>query len=194
MDKKNPKEIDKLIAIMQSEYLALKAEQTYRITIRENAFISNFLAIGVIISISFTNQPINLMVLLLIPLVSSCICWVYLNNDIIVNKFRIYFTDEFPEKVIQIFIRSKENITREDILNIIASWEHFHRKKDKFRRLRKILNTFFVFLGFIVISISTMVVTAPLLFTTSRLDTIIWVFDCVLILIMLVALTVTRDW
>lgn len=185
---------DKLIAILQSEYQALKAEQTYRITIRENAFISNFLAIGVVASISFTSNPINISVLLLIPLMSSCICWVYLNNDIMVSKFRLYFTNEFPEKVIQTLNRDKENFSREEVLSVIASWEHFHRKHDKYRKLRKVLNTFFVFLGFIVVSISSLVVTAQLTFSTLKFDVVIWIFDAILIAIMLIALIITKDW
>jgi len=185
---------DKLIAILQSEYQSLKAEQTYRITIRENAFISNFLAIGVVVSISFTSNPINISILLLIPLISSCICWVYLNNDIMISKFRLYFTTEFPEKVIQTLSIGNENFSREEVLSIIGSWEHFHRKHDKYRKIRKVLNTFFVFLGFIVISISSLIVTAQLTFSSLKFDVVIWIFDSILIAIMLIALIITKDW
>ena len=187
-------DFDKLIGVLQSEYQSLKAEQTGRISIRENAFISNFLAIGVVASISFTSHPININVLLLIPLTSSCICWVYLNNDIMINKLRIYFTTEFPEKVIQTLNKHEERFSRNDVLDIIASWEHFHRKKDKYRKFRKILNTFFVFLGFVIISVSSLTVTAEVSFSSSVINISVWIFDALLTILMLVALIVTKDW
>lgn len=185
---------DKLIYILQSEYQSLKNEQTYRISIRENAFISNFLAIGAIFSIAFASEANSDFILLLLPLVSSCICWVYLNNDIVVNKLRLYFTNEFPLRVHAVLSRQDANITLDDVYEIIASWELFHRKKDRFRKTRKILNSFFVLLGFVIISIAVIIIITPVIFQSGILFIIGWAIDITLIAIIFTSLIITKDW
>lgn len=185
---------DKMICILQSEYQSLKNEQTYRISIRENAFISNFLAIGAIFSIAFASEANSYLILLLLPLVSSCICWIYLNNDIIVSKFRLYFTDEFPQRVYNVLSQQDVAICLEDVYEIIASWEYFHRKKDRFRKTRKILNSFFILLGFVLISATSIIIIAPVVWQSNLLFIIGWFVDIILTIVMLISLIITKDW
>src|SRR3990172_1158513 len=182
-----------LLGLLQSEYLALKYEQTTRISLRETALGVNFVAIAAVATIAFVKSPPNLTVVLFIPIISACICWVYLNNDIMVSRLRIFFKEEFLDRVASIYQDSSKPLNRREIEAVLGSWEHFHRSKDSFRKLRRVFNFFFVSMGFFVSSFAAIVVTFEMILDSSILLRSIWILDVLLLSVITVALFLTRD-
>ncbi|MCX7549672.1 hypothetical protein [Xanthomarina sp. F2636L] len=187
---------DNLVGVLQSEYSSLKAEQTTRIAIRENTYLTNFLAIGAILSVAFSSDPIEYSFFLLIPVISTCIYWVYLNNDLMISKLQLFFEQEFPLKVLNTLNSSDENYNYkiEDVLDKISTWELFHRNEDKFRSLRKFMNTLFLVIGFVGINISAILLTFSLAIKGNNLFLGIWIFDLILTLVVIISLLYTKDW
>ncbi|MGD1044637.1 MAG: hypothetical protein ABR936_04805 [Bacteroidota bacterium] len=184
---------DNILSTLNSEYIALKYEQTARISLRETALGVNFLAASAIAAVAFNHTPPNMSVLLFIPLISSCICWVYINNDLMVTKLRIFFKEEFPKRVLMALNleNSPEAINR--ICQIIASWETYHREEDRFRKMRRFINLFFILVGYVGISLGCVILTYQYAIISGLIIKIIWAIDLSLLLAIASVLFITRD-
>src|SRR5215217_3250792 len=62
------------------EYQKLKDEQIARIGFRDNLIYATLVAIGAILSFAITN-PANYQALLILPLATFVLGWIYLSND-----------------------------------------------------------------------------------------------------------------
>ena len=182
-----------LLPILQAEYQALKQEQTSRIGIRENALYTNFLAVAGIATIAFSQKPVELLVLLAIPLSSCCIYAVYLNQDITITNLRRFFAEDFPKRVIAALDLPDDEAVKREFTSIIASWETIHRSTGSHRHIRKILHTVFVLLTFLGASAAALYTTYGLATSGGYMLRGFWMLDCCLVITMVIALIITAD-
>lgn len=182
-----------LISVLTSEYSSLKAEQTMRIGVRDNTISLNLMTLAAITTVAFAQSPINLLLLLVIPLVNAIYYWTYLNNDLLIEQLRYFLKEEFPNRVYMAFKNSEINCTNKDITNIIGGWESYHRAKKNKRKIRKFFNSVTLFLSFLGSSLAVLIVTFDVCFNSETLPMIAWLFDLLLTLLMLYTIIKTND-
>lgn len=162
--------------------------------IRENSIYINFLVVAAIATIAFAQQPPKLFALLAIPLSATCIYWVYLSNDIMITALRKFFTDEFPRRVLAALGKSDDELFKRDLLQIIGSWEIYHRSPASRRRERKIMTTVLVLLSFLGTSLGALLLTLEPVLGVKSWYLFFWSVDVLLVLIVAGVIVGTADW
>jgi hypothetical protein len=180
-----------LLTILAAEYQALKAEQTARIVLRENALGANFVVVGAILTIAAALHHERIFILLLIPFAAATTYWVYLNNDIAVSTLQRFFQNEFPK---QVAIALGLDPADEQVSIVLGRWESYHRANTRNRALRKVGNTAFVLIGAAGTSVGALIATATAVWSTnSYSEWSLWVAAAVVTCGLVTALVRTSD-
>lgn len=117
-----------LMDIYLAEYDKLKHEQTQRIGFRDNLIYANLIAITGITSVAISSAE-AFPVLLITPLASVTLGWIYLNNDYKISLIGRYIKNELNEKI------SQSITVKEDL---IFKWENISAGDPK-RKTRKVI-------------------------------------------------------
>lgn len=136
-----------LMDVYLAEYDKLKQEQTQRIGFRDNLIYANLIAITGITSVAISSIE-AFPVLLITPLASITLGWIYLNNDYKISLIGWYIKNELNEKI------SQAIAVKEDL---IFKWEDASAGDPK-RKTRKIIQLvidecIFVLPGFLAVII-----------------------------------------
>lgn len=185
-----------LITLLASEYEALKAEQTTRISIRDNVIWVNFAVIAAIVAAVLSQDPPRIAILHAIPIAVSSIYWIYLNNDLVVSALQRYFSTEFPQRVASVLspVEAHERAASLDVVaSTLGGWESFHRTQVPHRRPRKVANTVVVLLGSVISSVAALAMTASISLRSLDAMAAIWTVNFALTAATAFALFVTRD-
>lgn len=182
---------EELLAVLAAEYQALKAEQTARIVLRENAVSTNFIVIGTILAVSAALQSVRDFILLLIPFAAASTYWVYLNNDMAVSSLQRFFQHEFPGQVALALGKEREDA---GVRLVLGGWESYHRSDKKGRGLRKVGNTAFVLIGAGGTSVGALVATFTAVWTSNAYpEYLLWSAACAVTCLVVAALIRTSD-
>jgi hypothetical protein len=180
-----------LLTVLAAEYQALKAEQTARIVLRENAIGANFIAIGAILAVSAALQSERNFILLLIPFAAASTYWVYLNNDMAVSALQKFFQYEFPG---QVAIALGLDPGDQQVARILGRWETYHRSQLRNRALRKAGNTAFVLIGAAGTSIGALIATFTAVWASSSYpEWSLWIAAALVTCLVVAALIRTSD-
>lgn len=148
-------ELDWLLSVYLAEYEKLKDEQIVRIGFRDNLIYATLIAIGSILSFTFSD-PLHYQALLVLPLATVVLGWTYLNND-----QKISTISRYVRVVLAARLRA---ITKESQARLFE-WEHVY-KTDQRRGQRKMLQLIInesLFVGSGIIALVSFMKTAPLL-------------------------------
>ena len=181
-----------LISILTSEYQSLKSEQAMRINLRDNSISVNLMTLTAVSTVAFSQSPVNLFLLLVIPIVNAIYYWTYLNNDILIEQLRFFFKEEFPKRVYKSFINSGIKCTPNDINSIIGGWESYHRGENTKRKIRKSFNSLTLFLSFLGSSIVVLIITFNVSIGENIFSLMVWIIDLIITLLMLYTIIKTR--
>lgn len=145
-----------------AEYSALKAEQTARITLRDTTPYITIAAFGAVISTVFSGSDKSYNILLGIPVFSFCMFILYINNDRIVTKLRVYFNEILRSKVhlcIGKISELEDSCVPAQTFNVesVFFWENYHRSVDSGRSDRKLYHAVSLTVIYLITSIVAVV-------------------------------------
>lgn len=119
------------LIICLTEYEKLKDEQIARIGFRDNLVYATLIAIGGILSFALGASG-NLFVLLILPLATFALGWIYLNNDYKISAIGRYIRNTLTHRLC--------DITGDGQLRALE-WELVY-KSEPYRTDRKVLQLF----------------------------------------------------
>lgn len=141
------------ITILLTEYQKLKDEQIARIGFRDNLIYATLVAIGGVLSYALSSQA-NYPALLVLPLATIVLGWVYLNNDRKISLIGQYIRAALAPRLRE---------AAGGAAGRALQWEHVHRVEAS-RLRRKVLQmivTQMLFVGAGLAAALTFIITAP---------------------------------
>ena len=158
------------------EYVALKQEQTTRISLRETALYANLAVNATMLAgLLSASSKLSIPVILAVPYVSAIMFWIYFNNDYYVTTISEYIRGYLAGRLRQHILKERSETTerREEtsarkfdvgdpaVIDLIFAWETFHRQRSWGRVLRQLAAGAVLFLSFLTVPIVTLIVFAP---------------------------------
>jgi hypothetical protein len=171
------------------EYAALKQEQATRIALRETALYANLGVTATMLTIHLESAHVfQTAVLLLAPLISGVMFWIYFNNDYYVSRIGAYISGYLAPRIAA-HLKSNGGTAageagsdpqsgRATPTRFIFAWESMHRARSIGRATRKLLGLVVVLASFESAPVAVLIYTLPVLKVAS-LDRLEWIAGAV---------------
>jgi len=143
------------------EYSALKQEQSTRIALRETALYANLGIAATMLTIHFESTVVLASgVLLLAPLVSGVMFWIYYNNDYYVSAIGRYVTDYLAPRLLARF-SSAEGAPKTSRPDLLFAWERAHKHHSPGWWARRAVARIVLLFSFLTAPAAALVYTFP---------------------------------
>jgi hypothetical protein len=169
-----------LIDVLLTEYEQLKKEQNYRLRTRDYLPVAVLASSGAIVAAMF-NFSNRVDLLLLIPVITVILGWIYLTNDEKISSIGKYIRTSISSRISSLLSEPG-----------IFGWENFHRS-DSRRFLRKVSQFVIDIFSFGVLPTSALV-AFWLTDTYSILLLFVSLFELLLVMSLIFHITVYRDF